>query len=283
MENANYSLYRLDLFERPWLLDAQRGMLIDFLSPDNMLHGTVTDDPAGGFTFLVQNPNGSDQKDMLLRVVNHTERSTEGRKAQSWIELQTIVGDSESVRTLNHPSSKRRQVFVLFKEAPFSKTKKAVTAKSASMPDDKTAYPFLGMATFEHPNLHVRDAIFHIDFKNFELIDVEDKNNIIRISDMRDNGSGYEFYYDPKIKNKRGVPHRFIEKDTGPYLVRFNYLAALHPYAMAVYHHVPVGVIDARTDKEFMDKLNQWKKQNRAHQQNTIVKRQTKRKGRKLH
>lgn len=282
MEYSSHSLYGINIFQRPWILDVDRGVLIDFIFPDKMLYHKANDDPGGGYTFHVPNPKGADHHAMLLRVNKHTSLPTEGREIQHWIEVRSIVGDSESVSTMRGSSVKRQQVFTLFKEDPLSSRKNPVDATTDRINANKSDYPYLAIATFEHPDLHVRDAIFYVDFKNFELIDAEDRKNIIRISDIRDNGSGYEFYYDPKTKNKVEVPLGFEEEDTGPYLVRFNYLAALHPYGMAIHHHVPVGVIQARTDNEFMEKLNQWKERNRAHQRDTKANRQKNTKGRKL-
>lgn len=94
---------------------------------------------------------------------------------------------------------------------------------------------------------------FEVDFRNMRLIDMDNPKNIIHLNDMRDTGTGYEFYYDPQTKNITQVPEGFVEKDTGPYLVRINYLTVMHPYAMSRAHNVPIELVNGKTDKEFLD------------------------------
>lgn len=110
------------------------------------------------------------------------------------------------------------------------------------------------------------EAMFDFDFENLRLIEYYDPKNIINLRDVRDTGSGYEFYYDPDRRNVAQVPDGFEQGDTGPFLVRFRHLVSLHPYAMSVCNHVPFGTISVKTDKEFMEKVAQWKVQQQTHQ-----------------
>lgn len=243
MKNAKDLWLKLYLHGHPWFLDLDRQVLIDCLNMENM-RSAFCDGERNGFCFLYPNPNSLDDENMLVRVVRHTHG--EGDKEQAWFELRTQIGNTESVRTISECGAYREQEFVLFH------------TDQLPCESDQGEVPFFGMATFENSPFLEDPALFEIDFKNFALIDMENSGNIIPVSEMRDNGTGYEFYYDPQRKNIAELTDGFRPGTSGPYLVRFNYFATLHPYAVSVCHQIPPGTIHVKSDREFTEKLGQW-------------------------
>ncbi|GEM_PF-1297697 len=104
-------------------------------------------------------------------------------------------------------------------------------------------------------------AYFVVDFKNMHLRDFDKTGNIIELKDMRDTGDGYEFFYDPIKMNIAEVPEGFVQQDTGPYVVKFEYLTTLHPQAMATAHGIPVEMLANKTDRDFLDAISKEQKQ----------------------
>ncbi|MBX2948027.1 MAG: hypothetical protein KF704_02015 [Crocinitomicaceae bacterium] len=247
MKNGKNLWLKLYLHGHPWFLDLDQKVLIDCLNMENMRFG-FSDGEADGFCFLYPNPHSLEDDNMLVRVIRHTLGMGDDR--ETWFELKTQIGNTESVRTINECGAYREQEFVLFH------------ADQRSSVTDHGDRPFFGMATFENSPMLEDPALFEIDFKNFALIDMENPENIIPVTAMHDTGKGYAFYYDPVRKNIVELSGDFHSGTAEPYLVRFNYLVRLHPRAVSICHDIPVGLINAQTDREFMDELRKAKRMN---------------------
>lgn len=246
MKNAKDLWLKLYLHGHPWFLDLDRQVLIDCLNMENM-RSAFCDGERNSFCFLYPNPNSLDDENMLVRVVRHTHG--EGDKEQAWFELKTLLDNVETVRTINACGAYREQEFILFDKERATEDQEY----------DSVSNPFFGMASFENSAACENPALFEVDFKNFRLVDMQNTENIIPLSSMRDTGKGYEFYYDPQRRKKADGAGDYCTGNTGAYLVRFDYLISLHPRAIAHCHHIPVGAINAKTDREFMVKRSQMK------------------------
>jgi hypothetical protein len=98
-------------------------------------------------------------------------------------------------------------------------------------------------------------VIFLLDFASQHYYDIENHENIMRLKDMKDYGSHYEFVYDPSIRNLAKDQGIKVSGNTGPYKVSLKQMTRSHAYGMAECFGVDIHDIIGKTDKEFFKAL----------------------------
>jgi len=96
---------------------------------------------------------------------------------------------------------------------------------------------------------------FSVDFINKRLCDYDIPGNIIKLSDLEDKATHYEFYYN-KDKRNIGLP---ISKDGSDsetiFKVKINQLTGINPQAMAAIYGVDLPDLEGKPDQQFFADL----------------------------
>jgi hypothetical protein len=98
-------------------------------------------------------------------------------------------------------------------------------------------------------------ASFYVDFVGRQLCDFDVPWNSIKLSELEDKGTHYEFYYD---KNTRNIG-KSLSSDSGDsetiYKVQVGQLVDLHPHAIAAIYGVDLDDLRGRNDAQFFKVL----------------------------
>ncbi len=125
---------------------------------------------------------------------------------------------------------------------------------------------------YEMAGIEVDDEVcFFLDFVKLHLREYANPENVIPLSRMNDNGTSYEFTYDPRTRN--------IASSDGPenFKVIVDHLTIMHPAAVARIYHVPVEEVKKRNDKEFFRDLEKLRVEPSQHQKTAKKKLRVKR------
>lgn len=96
---------------------------------------------------------------------------------------------------------------------------------------------------------------FLLDFARQLYYECDNPQNVMRLCDMKDFGSHYEFVYDPSFRNLAKDQSSWGSGDTGPYLSSLKSMITYHPYGMAECFGVEMEEVIGKTDKEFFRSL----------------------------
>ncbi|HEX5553368.1 MAG TPA: hypothetical protein VFX43_08975 [Chitinophagaceae bacterium] len=100
----------------------------------------------------------------------------------------------------------------------------------------------------EFPVYNIEGTDFIVDVTNLQLMEKENPENVIPVSDMRDVDDGYVFDYSPKEKN---IPTLFGD-DTDVRTVKIPELVQLDPTGMAEKYGCTVQELQGKTDFTLM-------------------------------
>lgn len=101
----------------------------------------------------------------------------------------------------------------------------------------------------ELPTINIEGTDFIVDVYRFELIEKEDRNNILHLSDWHEKENGYGFYYDTKLKN---IPYDPNFRDDTTTYVEIPEFVKMAPTAMSQKYNLPVDQIKNMSDFELM-------------------------------